>query len=103
MAVILLWPPAEEGETPVPGEPDRADARYVIKVAPGPYNMPGTRPYGIGEPLTGFAEVIEAFERRFPDTRIELVTVPGVREYLVTQLSSGAAPDVVAGLRIGRA
>ena len=96
IAVILLWPPAEEGPVPVPGAADRADARYVIKMAPGMFNMPGTRPYGIGEPLTGFTGVIEAFERRFPDTRIELVTVPAVREYLVTQLSSGAAPDVVA-------
>lgn len=96
VAVILLWPPAEEGLAPVPGTVDREDARYVIKVAPGPYSMPGKRPFGIGEKLTGFTGVIEAFEQRFPDTRIELVTVPGVREYLVTQLSSGAAPDVVA-------
>ena len=96
IAVVLLWPPAEEREAPAPGEANRADARYVIKMAPGVFNMPGTRPYGIGEPLTGFTGVIEAFERRFPDTRIELVTVPAVREYLVTQLSSGAAPDVVA-------
>lgn len=96
LAVILLWPPADKGAEPVPGAADRADARYVIKMSPGLNNMPGKRPFGIGEPLTGFTEVIQAFERRFPDTRIELVTVPGVREYLVTQLSSGAAPDVVA-------
>ena len=74
----------------------RANVRYVIKVAPGSDHMPGTRPHGLGEPLKGFTEVSRRFEQRFPDTRIEMITVPAVREYLVTQLSSGAAPDIVS-------
>ena len=95
-AVILLWPPGEEGPAPVPGSADRADARYVIKIDPGAAYMPGSRPFGVGQPLQGLGEVIEAFEDRHPDTRIEVIRTPNNREYLVTQLSSGAAPDIVA-------
>ena len=75
---------------------DRSDAKYVIKFSPGSGYLPGTRPGGLGEPLKGLTTVIARFERRFPDTHIEVVNVPVVvREYLVTQLSGGAAPDIV--------
>lgn len=93
----LLWPRA--GDESVRGMPERRadgnDARFVIKFVPGQQFMPGSTPYGLGEPLKGMSEVVRDFEARFPDTRVELVTVPGVREYLVTQLSSGNAPDIV--------
>jgi len=42
------------------------------------------------------AQVVAAFEARFPDTKVEVVTVPVEREFLVTQLSGGAAPDIVS-------
>ncbi len=108
LAVILagfgwaLIPPApENGEEAAaaqgrePSAPAE-DVRYTIKVVVGPQYTPGSVPFGIGEPLQGFAEVIRAFESRFPDTRIDIVTAPVLlREYLVTQLSSGDAPDIV--------
>ena len=73
----------------------RSDARYVIKFSPGWNYLPGSQPGGIGKPLQGLKTVIARFEKRFPDTHIEVINAPGVREYLVTQLSSGAAPDIV--------
>ncbi len=93
----LLWPRA--GDQFASGAPERrgngAEARFVIKFVPGQQYMPGTTPFGLGEPLRGIADVVRDFEARFPDTRVELITVPGVREYLVTQLSSGSAPDIL--------
>lgn len=71
------------------------DAEYIIRMSPGPFYMPGAIPSGIGSPLKGFTIVTRAFEERFPDTRIVLDNVPTRREYLVTQLSSGRAPDIV--------
>jgi len=89
---MLLPPQGEES-----GETEKLEeAKYVLKYAPGPSLIPGYRPWGIGEPLKGLDEVIEKFEERFPDTRIEVINVPvNLREFLVTQLSSGAAPDIV--------
>ena len=96
---VMLVPPGEDtaeerdGET---GDRPAAEAvAYVIKFSAGGSYQPGARPHGIGEPLQGLTKVIEAFEARYPDTRIEIVSTPGVREYLVTQLSSGAAPDIL--------
>jgi raffinose/stachyose/melibiose transport system substrate-binding protein len=72
-----------------------ADARYVIKFSPGPQYFPGSHPFGMGRPLQGLREVVRAFEGRFPDTRVEVLNTPRVREYLVTQLSGGRAPDII--------
>ena len=84
---VMLVPPGEEageerdGET---GDRQAAEAvAYVIKFSAGSSYQPGARPHGIGEPLQGLTKVIEAFEARYPDTRIEIVSTPGVREYLV--------------------
>jgi len=79
------------------GSPKKTDAtaKYSIRVAIGQTYMPGTVPMGIGKEIRGMADVVAAFEQRFPDTHIELITVPFDREYLVTQLSSGSAPDIV--------
>jgi raffinose/stachyose/melibiose transport system substrate-binding protein len=96
VGVVLLRPPDIETEEFMSPRSGRSDARYVIKVDPGDHHMPGTRPFGLGEPLRGFYQVGRLFEQRFPDTRIEMITVPTLREYLVTQLSSGAAPDIVS-------
>ena len=78
-----------EGVAPV------RNVKYVIKVATGAQYQPGTQPFGLDLTLQGFSRVARAYERRFPDTRIEILTVPAVREYLVTQLSSGQAPDII--------
>jgi len=72
-----------------------SDTKYVIKFAPGIFYMPDSTPYDLGKPLQGLKGVVREFERRFPDTQIEILTVPGRREYLVTQLSSGQAPDII--------
>ena len=96
LGVVLLRPPAgQEGKVQTE-QPDRGRARFVLKIDPGVSYMPGSRPFGVGQPLVGLSEVIGAFEARHPDTRIEVIRTPNTREYLVTQLSSGAAPDVVA-------
>jgi raffinose/stachyose/melibiose transport system substrate-binding protein len=92
----LLRPPvADEGGSASTSATSDDDVRWVIKFSPGQAYLPDTHPYGIGEPLQGLKKVIAAFEARFPDTRIEVLTVPSVREYLVTQLSGGAAPDIL--------
>ena len=95
LSAWLLWPPAEEGQRADASAPRPDEAEYVIKFSPGWAYLPDTHPYGIGKPLQGLKKVIRAFEERFPDTRIELLTVPSVREYLVTQLGSGQAPDIL--------
>ena len=94
----LLWPGGAGAGAAGKAGAARAngrDAKHVIKFSPGTQYMPGSVPFGIGKPLEGLAKVVSRFERRFPDTRIEIINVPRVREYLVTQLSSGAAPDII--------
>lgn len=100
VAVWALMAPPEEGDHqddhPETPRASSSGVRFVIRMSPGPNYLPGTVPFGIGEPLRGLSDVIRDFEARFPDTRIELLTVPiTLREYLVTQLSSGQAPDIV--------
>ncbi len=98
----LLLAPIEDGSAASESQSaeDEArrsgDVRFVLKIAPGMQYMPGTTPFGIGKPIHGLADVIRDFESLFPDTRVEVINAPiGVREYLVTQLSSGQAPDIV--------
>lgn len=107
LAVILvlgafaLFAPQEDeagGGEDTGGRPAsrRSDADYVIKFSPGGAYYPGTQPYGLGMTLHGMTDVVRAFEKLHPDTRIEILNVPRVREYLVTQLSGGQAPDIIA-------
>ncbi len=100
-AAWLLRPPEKPGmpdtgsDEPARTRTDRS-RRHVIRIAPGQEYLPGAIPHGVGEPLNGLNLVIADFEARFPDTRVVVVNSPvSVREYLVTQLSSGAAPDIV--------
>ncbi|MBI5095123.1 MAG: extracellular solute-binding protein [Candidatus Hydrogenedentes bacterium] len=98
--VWLLWPAPQESPTNGSNESKKAPSnpaniRYVIKFSPGYFFMPDSIPYGIGKPLQGLKTVVREFEERFPDTKVEFLNVPGVREYLVTQLSSGRAPDII--------
>lgn len=95
LGVYMLWPPAAPIATNETTRQHPEQAKYVIKFSPGSAYLPDSHPYGIGKPLQGIKQVIRAFEARFPDTRIEVLTVPGVREYLVTQLGSGQAPDIL--------
>lgn len=95
LGLWLLLPPAADKTAGEVESSAREEARYVIKFSPGWAYLPDTHPYGIGKPLQGLKQVIAAFEARYPDTRIEVLTVPSVREYLVTQLSSGQAPDIL--------
>ena len=105
LALILIWgffkllPEREETAVNSDQEapsPAKRDVKHVIKFAPGNQYTPGVSLFGMSEPLEGLTKVIRKYEERHPDTRIEVFNVPTVqREYLVTQLSSGAAPDIV--------
>ncbi len=93
----LLRPPPEErhADAGKAAKGTREDARFVLKIAPGSSYLPGTQPFGLDLTLHGLSDVVADFEQRYPDTKIEIINVPGVREYLVTQLSSGQAPDII--------
>ena len=97
LAVWALMPPAsEEDALDQAAKTESQEAvDYVIRFSPGINYMPDSVPFGIGSPLKGLSEIIREFERHFPDTRVEVLTTPGTREYLVTQLSSGQAPDIL--------
>ncbi len=92
---LLIPPKVEEDKETGNAAAATAEIRYTIKFAPGQAYMPDTIPYGIGQPLQGLKKVLNDFEKRFPDTKVDVVVTPGRREYLVTQLSSGRAPDIV--------
>ncbi len=100
-SVWALWPEPEsrEGKGDAPqlnaSSHGRAGVKYVLKISPGQQYIPGSSPMGIGKPIHGLADVLHDFEARFPDTRVEVVVTPLLREYLVTQLGSGNAPDIV--------
>lgn len=50
----------------------------------------------LGKPLQGLFKVGAAFEKLYPDTRIEFSEAPvGSREYLVTQLAAEQAPEIL--------
>jgi len=69
--------------------------KHVIRVVPDFY-MPGKRSNPGEPPLRGFREVGDEFERLHPDTKIEFIDAPvGQREWLVTQLSAGQAPEII--------
>ncbi len=101
LGVWLFWPASGDAEGTgrdrrASTKKDGRDAEHVLRMALGPHYQPGTIPFGVGKKLRGAQEVADAFEKLYPDTRIDIVNVPTVvREYLVTQLSSGKAPDVV--------
>jgi raffinose/stachyose/melibiose transport system substrate-binding protein len=103
-AVWALLPPKQEISTrdapthdaAATMTPDRTGVTHVLRVAPGGFYLPGTRPQDVGRPLEGLQNVTTEFEKRYPDTRIEFANVPyGMREWLVTQLSAGTAPDIL--------
>jgi raffinose/stachyose/melibiose transport system substrate-binding protein len=102
LSAYALWPPADPtraarlGSAPTDASTLSPQVKYVIKFNPGPLYLPGIVPENSTKPIEGIAKVGRAFEKLYPDTKIEFVGVPGdVREWLVTQLSSGQAPDVI--------
>lgn len=94
LAAWALWPRPSGGAAEVAPSSNPANVKYVIRVAPGFY-MPDRRPMDVGKPLQGLNEVAADFEKLYPDTRIEFVDVPSVREWVVTQLAAGTAPDIM--------
>ncbi|MFH0919603.1 MAG: extracellular solute-binding protein [Fibrobacterota bacterium] len=96
--VWLLLPPRDDGPQSASSNDSTGVKKavvHVIRYSPGGFYLPDYRPFGLGQPLQGVKKVIAAFEERFPDTRVEVVNSPTLREYLVTQLSSGQAPDII--------
>ncbi len=96
LAAWALWPrAATHAGADVHDVKDSAPRKYTIRVAPGIY-MPGRRPQDLGKPLDGLRDVTREFEKQYPDTRIEFTEAPvGQREYLITQLAAGQAPDII--------
>jgi ABC-type glycerol-3-phosphate transport system substrate-binding protein len=102
LSAWALWPSADEragggrlGDRPEARQTDKAQRPYHLRVAPGVY-LPGTMPDNVGTPLEALTHVAEKFEALFPDTYVEFVGTPGVREWLVTQLAAGQAPDIIS-------
>jgi len=96
----LLWPPQEEkSEDSVAQISKKKDAnkdvKYNLRVVAGVFYKPGIAPGGVGEVNKAFQEVIDEYEKLHPDVNITVATQIGMREYLVTQLSSGRAPDIL--------
>lgn len=95
VAVVLFWPRRPSAPPAAEAGPVPPARSLVLRLAAPQSYLPGSLPQGVGRPLQGLAQVVAAFEARFPDTRVEIITVPIEREFLVTQLSGGAAPDIV--------
>ncbi len=101
VSLLVFMPP--EDETPeskarnVAGSEHlrEQEKKYVIRVYPGNWYLPGTIYWDLGKPVENLEIVADKFEQLYPDTSIEFVGVPVVREWLVTQLSSGLAPDIL--------
>lgn len=70
----------------------------TIRMVPGEY-MPGRRPVGVGDRLTGLREAVREYERLHPHVTIVLQNVGGADlvegEYIQTQIMGGIAPDIV--------
>jgi raffinose/stachyose/melibiose transport system substrate-binding protein len=98
--VWALRPPADgtakdEGGASAGASHATGDRKYVIRVVPDFY-MPGKRSNPGAPPLRGFRDVADDFERLHPDTRVEFIDAPvGQREWLVTQLTAGQAPEIL--------
>lgn len=79
-----------------------AEKQVTITMVPGEY-MPGRRPAGVGDRLTGLRETVEAYEKLNPHVTIVLRPVGGgvggtdlvEGEYIKTQIMGGIAPDIV--------
>jgi raffinose/stachyose/melibiose transport system substrate-binding protein len=102
LGVWALLPPrdaskaARIGSDPTRNKELPPTVKYVLRVNPGPLYLPGIVPENSTKPIQGMQKVAEAFEKIHPDTRIEFLGVTGeAREWVVTQLTSGQAPDIL--------
>lgn len=96
VGVWLLLPPRSAAHEPGTATSARTNARLTLRVMPGPFYAPGITPGGVGTPNRAFADVCAAYEKLHPGVAIAIEPSLGaVREYLVTQLSAGKAPDIV--------
>lgn len=102
LSLWAMWPPLLPGwsntkSDRVPGGRTSLNnnAKYTIRVHPGSLYLPNVIPENATKPIEGIAKVATKFEKLYPDTRIEFVGAPPQREWLVTQLSSGQAPDII--------
>lgn len=100
-AVYALWPPQVENVDDnslerVLNRPVPAQAEIVFEFYPGNDYMPGLIPPTATEKLRGFLDVVEAFEARFPDTAVRFRQASTGREWIVTQLAGGTAPDILS-------
>lgn len=99
--VYLLLPEfagKEENSQPAHGgmQVSAQTDKKVIRFSPGLAYLPGRVPFGMGERVRGLQDVIDDFQTLYPEWEIEIQNVPSaLREYLVTQLSSGRAPDII--------
>ncbi len=93
-SIWFLWPDTSKS-LQVASSGGRHDRKYVLRVAPGLY-LPGRRLNAGDPPLVQLRAVADQFEALNPDTRIEFEDPPAnQREWLVIQLASGTAPDIV--------
>jgi ABC-type glycerol-3-phosphate transport system substrate-binding protein len=98
-----LLPPSDKkkevariGSAPIDKSTLPPTVKYVLRVNPGPLYLPGIVPENSKKPIRGMQTVADAFQEKFPDTRIEFVGVSGEsREWVVTQLTGGQAPDIL--------
>jgi raffinose/stachyose/melibiose transport system substrate-binding protein len=103
LGVWALLPPRDKSKAAahIGSDPSRtknvpATVKYVLRVNPGPLYLPGIVPENSTKPIAGMQKVADAFEKLYPDTRIEFIGVNGeAREWVVTQLTSGQAPDIL--------
>jgi len=94
-SIWFLWPPSPQLSASQVKAGSKGDRKYVLHVSPGLY-MPGRRLNPGDPPLKQLQLVADEFEKLNPDTRIEFEDPPtGEREWLVIQLASGTAPDIV--------
>ena len=100
LAAYALWPaPLEQlPETSLESVLNRQvpeGKEFVIEFDPGSRYMPGTLPPTAAGKLQGFLDVVKAFEARYPDTAVRFRQAATGREWIVTQLSGGTAPDIL--------
>jgi len=74
---------------------NKTERKYTLRIYPGNWYLPGMVFMDAGKPIENLSHVARKFEALYPDTKIELVGVPAVREWLVTQISGGTAPDIL--------
>lgn len=99
IGVIALIPPKDDSDSEggsVDGDATAdVDKKYIIRIYPGNWYIPGMSVSNVSKPVENMGIVAREFEKLYPDTKIEFVNVPVIREWLVTQLSSGLAPDIL--------